>query len=923
MNANAGSLRPLAAIARAGRAQSGSLSLGMLYSTAAGVLFILLFYNLTSFVGATAAVREAARVTARCITPTDPECVQLVAEAEGSVAQEWFGFEGGAENEAVDVSVVQYQYGANMVRSSWGVEYDTFEIQRAVQPVTLNSYPVPVELVEVGLNPAVIPEEVSIDAAYRRPASLSYTPDFPAYPSATRDEGLPPAQWLTTQPPGFRVALESAEVVIAPGDEFVFATPRIEIPQLAGRELPEADAATCLEASGAACDNATPAGGQNAAFSWRDSAYVSIKVLAQIRSADGRTTQVKWGEVGDGPGLWLNVSDPQQGSSRICLGGRTWSGGIGAEPVGYNLWLRGPNGANGGTEAVCPGGDVDHSNLRIGRGGSFSVDAVLKTHASASPAVAKVWVYYFFDSYKPDYRPEETKDCERKLVRSHPSSAACPTFQDCQANDDDSDVTGWELAHCTKEMTRSTATCEVSEDTVPVDGPLSLGPFPILACGTSVSASLDKLGLSIPPGRIECPPRRRVGTTTVALLSSPAACGPIESSPLALECGKPVIVGTTPSVKDCPTLDAAIADMTRAAESIPNLPAVAARPEITFGEQRSFFWDEAWLPLDDQGKMLPVDGRQARSRLHAFPLDPDGGPYKKIGETLRNPPAVSDLAQAVAQHADLETSGASWERYRANIAQHARLKEVLTKVPVTEVYPFAAPVPELYWGQHDPEKGWDFNRDCTRDASCGAGGTTFESLEQMLRHYAASAIPEANDPHYVFETAAPVQVGIRHFGANTRAEAAQLDLPSCTPTRTICGGMVQEGSRLVSLGQSDAAPASCSDGTYHDCFAKPVGSAVTEAAFNRTLDMALAHEMGLRELQRIFPGAHGSPSCEPNDPGCASVDVEILSEERALVTVSYNMPLSFPLDAVLQRPLLPVRYQKEETLERASVGFRK
>ena len=73
------------------RSENGTFSLSMIFSSGAGLLFSLLFYNLVHYIGASAAVREAARATVRCISPSDPECVQTALSGGTGAELEWFG----------------------------------------------------------------------------------------------------------------------------------------------------------------------------------------------------------------------------------------------------------------------------------------------------------------------------------------------------------------------------------------------------------------------------------------------------------------------------------------------------------------------------------------------------------------------------------------------------------------------------------------------------------------------------------------------------------------------------------------------------------------------------------------------------------------------------------------------------------------
>ena len=61
-------------------------------------------------------------------------------------------------------------------------------------------------------------------------------------------------------------------------------------------------------------------------------------------------------------------------------------------------------------------------------------------------------------------------------------------------------------------------------------------------------------------------------------------------------------------------------------------------------------------------------------------------------------------------------------------------------------------MPELYYGQVDASKGWDFDRDCNSESSCQGEYAAFSDLTQALRHYASIEVPEAADLAYQFKS---------------------------------------------------------------------------------------------------------------------------------------------------------------------------
>ena len=53
----------------------GSLILSNLFTVAGGIVFTLLFINLTKYLTADSALEQAITKASRCLTPTDAECI--------------------------------------------------------------------------------------------------------------------------------------------------------------------------------------------------------------------------------------------------------------------------------------------------------------------------------------------------------------------------------------------------------------------------------------------------------------------------------------------------------------------------------------------------------------------------------------------------------------------------------------------------------------------------------------------------------------------------------------------------------------------------------------------------------------------------------------------------------------------------------
>ena len=124
--------------------EKGSLSLTTMFSSASGVLFVLLFYNLSTYVGSLGAINETARATARCITPTDPACVTVLSSAPDGVEFDWYA-RTPEQSISADVSVRTFRYQASMPSDLWGARLSYYRTNIGDQNFSLNYSLVPVK----------------------------------------------------------------------------------------------------------------------------------------------------------------------------------------------------------------------------------------------------------------------------------------------------------------------------------------------------------------------------------------------------------------------------------------------------------------------------------------------------------------------------------------------------------------------------------------------------------------------------------------------------------------------------------------------------------------------------------------------------------------------------------------------------------
>jgi hypothetical protein len=903
--------------------QTGSLALAMIFTTAGGVIFALLFYNLVQYVGATGAVKEAARITARCITPTDPACVAVQTSPGDSATQDWYAY-STPFTPLVDLSIQTMRYSASMNRETYGADYTTYTMRVAQQEATLRSYEVPVYQ-EVG--PYVIPA-YEVDAVFVSEEAFKFsprfTPNFPAFDQDARDTQRTTAQWRALMSP-YPFDVKHFAGRISAGDTTTFDVGPIQVPRLAG-----GDAATCSNPGD--CRNAAAAG-DSQANNFRENAYVAIKALSRVRAVTGRTS-VKWGSSSGGPGLLFQRLDASgavipfrdadgRSYSWYCLGGRSAFNNLGTDSKGYNMWLRGPAGANGGptTNSICPGGRVNHQALKVPRGGSFKIRAFL-SNEGANDLLADVDLAWYYDGYSHKKTEPRIVPCKPIIKTSCDKSNTCGNI---------------DLRMCELDISNPTAT--VKE--IPVGTPLRLS-----SCKVRERTDLVQYSCAKPEGQ-RCERARSISSTTIAACSPPIApasnstlnanssCGfeaipkqkiqvanvpnnCSEASPLdeAFTCEQAVLESGTGDPTSCPNLYARKNELALVTELINQ-----SQSGREFGEDAEIIWGEKTARQEIvtltpylNGRRVSGDSLSSSRRSLQNPANFIQQFEKKNGGT----PSASNFLNAILAESPNISQEHGLVEFARNPNQYVRPRRVSSEtIKLTRDYPFKEAVREIYYGQVDNTRGWDFQPDCVYDAKCEGSFQAFDSEEHMLRSFAASQIPEAADEQYVFNSNSVIH-GNQHFPLLSLEElGTRLDEADCTPFRSICMTERPSNQQEIYLGRADTKPEACNDGRYFDCYSEAVGDQNLDAETSEVLNFELAGQKGLSELKRIIPYAK---LCSLENSGCTQIEIDTRDPRMARVSVTYQMPLIFPLDIFVGAGSIPISHSTEELIERRALG---
>ena len=916
--------------------EKGSLSLTTMFSSASGVLFVLLFYNLSTYVGSLGAINETARATARCITPTDPACVTVLSSAADGVEFDWYA-RTPEQSISTDVSVRTFRYQASMPSDLWGARFSYYRTNIGDQNFSLNYSLVPVKTF-YAKGGYEIPQGV-ISASYRVQGSSEFKPKYnPNFPLFEQDRSLDRDDWLTLHSPYEFIAKESGEVAIRSDDNYEYTTPFITVPTISAE-----NGAKCT----GDCSTHLLAGGIYA--SWKDRAYVAIKAISRVRAEKGQTT-LKWGQTDGLAGLEVEIKDAQgntinwnpegtnQNYSWRCLGGAEETGAVGTSWRGYNLWLRGPKGANGGPSgsSVCPGGIVNHDAIQVPRGGSYRIRARL-TNTGSNTARARITILSFYDEYTNTTPVNKIVECAALPYSGFDQEQASCALESCvptncknsycpNQNLKSLSVAGLakvELLSCASQRQSVSFSCTENEKTIP-NSAKTMQTASLAICNANWTPPISPAGANsretICAWQSDATYSRwqEVGSTN---------CELAQAANISESCENP-FVETTPgasssaNLSKCNKLNDKLKQLKEATEDLNTAQNLGAPKFNTnaiykFGALTNIKSANFWTNKDLQGNPLPQTTEIINTSLSTAQAKRF---FVKSDNSTTTPKALDFLS-------DVKDSGIQaygWENFEQQASSLIRPEKLAREdFSISSVYPFnEQTTEEIYYGQIDPSAGWDFQADCTVDTSCNCKADdsscsfkTHDNLERLLREHASAEIPYASDTSFKFNFSA-THVGYKEVG---KFQPGSLpELPTCYPTRAVCSKQKSANDALQYLGRSKIKPQECNN--YASCFSKlPDGVDFNVGEGIENIDLNLARQAGLKELRKIAPYATIQEECGVN-PGCAEIDIDTSSGSRAIVKVRYNMPLSFPLSGILQRDSVQLAYTKEEVIERDFAG---
>lgn len=898
---------------RGNRREAGSMTLPLLISSISGVLFALLFANLVRYVGAKNAVEQAARHVSRCLTPTDAECVTAVSTSSPA-DREWFGVR---MRQVVGSRYSMWNYQASLTREILTAAY-TSHLRRVVIPTLsytthqLDQYTYRNELNRYESRQA------PLDARGREPNPVWHpSGTFPSYIRNHEETMLDTGLW---QPytidgngtPSFdhsftRLAVnrlpETGFRRIASGDVSFFQAGPFTIPPLPNYENNPnvVGVPRCVLADNTTACSPPDAGPSASLLNWYNQAYVAIKADAIVKRAQPENSaSIRWGRDLGRDGLRIVVYGKDgEFLYQDDLGGRDFTE-VRAEPHHRNLVVRGPRGAHGGDPNNL------HQALHVPRGGSFYVQVWLNAHNGPVDAAITLTTYYDEYRYDENFSPAIWKSCGKVALNpnglNQNGSDSCPTdLTLCGFKPNSRPAPNQNGIKCrVTGPVETVPSCDSSTFSYNAGDTSTENEFlteTAVVCSTNwrpepVNAS------QVPTGRKYCgwnivpESRQQVTVGDVPEECSVPATNNSRESPQQFA-RRDGVYGTVNSVEEIVSINNFI-DQLEQPNSAPHFDTIA---------DNDLVWSVRDLSVPSNAQLHPH-----RPGLWQFSWTGDSTYEEESFAVTLTHSQLLKTGQS-ANHSSTSTDHV-WTYLVSPNGQQLIPSQYLTPTILEQYVTYAyrtqsEPIDEFYPFKNKPEI-----------AICPL--QSGESLAERFRQYIAQANPLHPGANQLYQlSASETYIGEQVF---THDDFSQLEDPplDCTPFENVTIAKVDE---IIPLGTYSSAvypigPPACSN--YDECQSNLVlneNSIVNPPSLETNQQLAKA--VGLSELQRYDKGARVDCASAAS---CAQITIDSSAAPVAEVSVSYDMPLSFPFDAIIGQETLTISHTKQEVMELHMAG---
>ena len=429
---------------------SGFSSLGLIGAVSVGSLITLGYINLSHYLIAESALEQSTREAVRCVAPTDGACTGLVQAAP---TPKW-DYIASVLSPRGDTYGDEFDYSAEMYKQQFVAETPYYEIKREQPPkVQITTYEVPTKKFTVYQALKQIQLNFKYEGDLNYEAANPATDLFPvfdqsfeeihsnySFASYQQDQTLGKSQsdlrkaFKPVYQANFDLKVSGKEKEKVNGDflrrQIFSSSNKIDWDFLVENDP---DVKKC--APGKLCSSRLEAGDSAKPTSddFLNERHLAVYVEVKIEKS---TPNAAFGIKGDNGSSGFKLNFLGTGEN-ICLGGRDITQ-LKDKPGSYfNLWLRGPAGANGGSNNFadqCQGGSYQNSNLKITPRTRFTPEVALVVSGQSGDEVkGELTVYAMADTYgKVSINEHVVKNCPSVLLESGKSAASiAPTPQAC------------------------------------------------------------------------------------------------------------------------------------------------------------------------------------------------------------------------------------------------------------------------------------------------------------------------------------------------------------------------------------------------------------------------------------------------------------------------------------------------------------
>jgi len=847
------------------RNQLGLTSLSLLGTTILGVIITLSYANLSHFLAAENALEQTVKITSRCLSPSDPECVKLAPIISGNPMRYFLS----TETPASETFSQLFDYSATLYEEELGADLPYYRLQEEFEPTFTYS----TSKLKIGIFEAIEPRvRLALQTKYHGNIIRNYTtkaqPFFPKWNQEfeKQHENIPFSEQNRSER-FHRVLQRSFSVTVSSDtDEYRTFSGLADINQLISPE-PSLD---CVP--GEFCSGTVEAAGRAESDPnyFKRNRFLALYVeISPTSSSRDLELGVQAADGSDG----FRVDVPSS-NRRYLLGGRALSPVAGLRS--FNLWLRGPVGSNGGEIGKF------HSGIEVPiQGGSFRPSVHLRIKGKKGDSISgTVRVYGTTDAYtKRSISESASYTCSEVTIPNGaalspliPAAGKCGADASFVQSEVETAIVSENLG-CVPEDQNNWAL------TNPLTARLPTAQIAQTALTTQTTQRILCSGAEEPNNKVGCGWRRKTERELTIIGSQLPGCPQTTvSEPTSIRCSE-----TSTPLATCLAA-------TKNDASCPNITLLKERFAQTIAELRQEGVDTTSL---SEPVFSKLSGARVADRLSCLPLDSSGNDASNCA--IRSLKHLTSKKLSSKRDGSLAVSASelidSGSEPFCNQETPLNVRRVSGPTPVSIIgYPFTEDRElEISPVIPSPEKLL-----CLPDSPA-------VEMESVLRDYAVRAGYEAaadRSVRFDFE--------IKNLNQRILVSTTDgCDSRNLVPTNScqkLSSSLVYGSSckRELDLGLATSPPQICLNNA--SCFGIPESPVIQVDPVPAEEGVSRAKSLGAELLARYLPGQD------------ARLEVS-LDNDTVTVRAHYEMPLSFPLDAILRRPTISLSRATTEQLE--------